>query len=325
MRWTRIGGMAALVAALAIGLALSLGLWGSWTASAQDTFIVNDDTAPAIRRLRRARLPERQDIETVIDDDRCRRRRHAGPVPGHLQGRRRRHRGGGQEAHHRGPGRPPTGIEIVIQVPAAGTDGLAIKATGVTIRHLKLGGPAVATATTASRSMPATRTIEDVESNRLGRRHRRLLDERRHYPGQPHPRQSSRTAYSSTYANNVRIAHNILDGASPFAIRIDTADLAVVEDNAIAAGIPSSTWLSAAGATFKSCATPLRPVFSVTDSSGGIDLDLPAEALVIIGGSDANANTFDGDLASGRRTTFDWPAPARPRSMPPTTTGRVAP
>src|SRR4030042_6013355 len=47
MRRTRIAGTAGLLAALAIGLALSLGLWGSWTASAQDTFTVNDDTAPA--------------------------------------------------------------------------------------------------------------------------------------------------------------------------------------------------------------------------------------------------------------------------------------
>jgi hypothetical protein len=46
MRRTRIAGIAGLLAALAIGLALSLGLWGSWTASAQDTFIVNDDTSP---------------------------------------------------------------------------------------------------------------------------------------------------------------------------------------------------------------------------------------------------------------------------------------
>ena len=47
MTWIRISGMAALMVALAVGLALSLGLWSSWTASAQDTFIVNDDTTPA--------------------------------------------------------------------------------------------------------------------------------------------------------------------------------------------------------------------------------------------------------------------------------------
>ena len=35
--------------------------------------------------------------------------------------------------------------EIVIQVAATGTDGLAINATDVTIRHLKVDGPAVAT------------------------------------------------------------------------------------------------------------------------------------------------------------------------------------
>ena len=43
MKWTRLGGMAAFVAALAVVVALS-GLWSHWTASAQDTFIVNQDS-----------------------------------------------------------------------------------------------------------------------------------------------------------------------------------------------------------------------------------------------------------------------------------------
>ena len=47
MRWTRIGGMTALMVALAIGLALSLGVWHSWTAGAQgNTFVINDVDPP---------------------------------------------------------------------------------------------------------------------------------------------------------------------------------------------------------------------------------------------------------------------------------------
>ena len=65
MRLTRIGA-AAFIAALAIVLALSLGLWSHWTASAQDTFIVNDDTTP---RRGGCDTPDFQteDIEDAID------------------------------------------------------------------------------------------------------------------------------------------------------------------------------------------------------------------------------------------------------------------
>jgi hypothetical protein len=64
----RIGGMTALGASLAIALALSLGLWGQWTASAQDTFIVNDDTTPADGGCGAPDF-RTEDIEEAIDDD----------------------------------------------------------------------------------------------------------------------------------------------------------------------------------------------------------------------------------------------------------------
>jgi hypothetical protein len=66
MRWTRVGGMAAFMAALAIVLALCLGLWSHWTASAQDTFIVNDDTTPASDGCGTPDF-ETEDIEDAID------------------------------------------------------------------------------------------------------------------------------------------------------------------------------------------------------------------------------------------------------------------
>jgi parallel beta-helix repeat protein len=66
MRRTRIDGTAGLLAALAIGLALSLGLWGHWTASAQDTFIVNDDTSPTDGGCGAPDF-ETEDIQDAID------------------------------------------------------------------------------------------------------------------------------------------------------------------------------------------------------------------------------------------------------------------
>jgi len=69
MKWLRIGGMAALAGALAIGLALSLGLWGGWTASAQDTFVVNSDAGTGDPAPCNAPdFPSVSDIETVIED-----------------------------------------------------------------------------------------------------------------------------------------------------------------------------------------------------------------------------------------------------------------
>jgi len=70
MKWTRIGGMAAFVAAVAIGLAFSLGLWGSWTAGAAGTeYIVNSDTGVGDEAPCDAPdFPSVSDIETVIDD-----------------------------------------------------------------------------------------------------------------------------------------------------------------------------------------------------------------------------------------------------------------
>ena len=296
MKWTRIRGMAALIVTLAIGLALSLGLWGHWTASAQDTFIVNQDSgagdpapcdAPDYASV--------SDIETVIDDANV----QSGDTLVLCPGIYRAGAGGtvdvdkkltieGQETAGRD--------QIVIQVPATGTDGLAINTTGVTIRHLKVGGPAVATDIGLSVNAGDT-TIEDVEVTGwaagidVSWTNDVIIQDSHIHGNEP-------DGIFIFHANDIRIARNILDGASPFAIRIDTSDQVVVEDNTIAGGIPSD----AMAISGRSNVQVLRNTFATrlfgTDSSGGIDLDLPAEALVTIGGSDADANTFDGDLAS---------------------------
>ena len=299
MKWTRIGGMAAVAAALALVLALSLGLWGSWTASAQDTFIVNSDAGAGDPSPCDAPdFPSVSDIETVIDDASVADGDTLVLCPGiYMAGA-----GGTVEVTKKLTiqGQESVGRDqIVIQVSVAGTDGLAIYASGVTIRHLSVGGPMVFSGEDGISVNAADVTIEDVEiagwsagidvsyTNDVT-----ILDS--HF-GWNEP-----DGIALDHANNVRIARNAIDGASPFAIRIDTADMAVVEDNAMAGSIPTGSLLVVNG---RSNVKVLRNTFTTrvggTEGNEGISLDLPAEALVIIGGSDANANTFDGDLASG--------------------------
>ena len=298
MKWLRIGGMAALAGALAIGLALSLGLWGGWTASAQDTFVVNSDAGTGDPAPCNAPdFPSVSDIETVIEDTDvangdtlvlCPGTYTAGAAAGAVEVDKKLTIQGLASADR---------DQIVIQVSVAGTDGLAINTTGVTIRHLKVSGPAVFTGEDGISVNVGDATIEDVEVTGwsagidVSWTNDVTIQDSHIHGNEP-------DGIFLEYANNVRIAHNILDGASPFAIRIDTSDQAVVEDNAVASGIPSDAMVVSG----RSYVQVLRNTFATrlfgTDSSGGIYLDVPAEALVIIGGSDADANTFDGDLDS---------------------------
>jgi parallel beta-helix repeat protein len=134
----RIGGMAAFVVALAIGLAFSLGLWGSWTAGAAGTeHIVNQDTGtgdPA--PCDDPDFPSVSDIETVIDD--------ADVADGDTlilcPGTYAAGAGGTVEVDKE---LTITGLatadreDVVVQ---GSSHGFTIKADDVTIRHLKLVG-----------------------------------------------------------------------------------------------------------------------------------------------------------------------------------------
>ena len=156
MKLTRIG-VAAFIAALAIGLALAVGLWGSWTASAQDTFIVNDDTAPATDGCDTPDF-QTEDIEDAID---------SGLVAD-----------GDILMICEGTYNPPNAIEVTkdltIEGRAAanrddiaiqgtsGNDGFDISVDGVTIRHLQLTG-AGADWGIAIQSSADNNTIQDME------------------------------------------------------------------------------------------------------------------------------------------------------------------
>ena len=187
----------------------------------------------------------------------------------------------------------------------AGTDGLAINATGVTIRHLKVGGPAVASDNGISVNA-GDATIEDVEvagwaagidvfwTNDV------TIQDSQIHGNEP-------DGISLDHANNVRIARNTIVDDIAREIYIDTADQIVVEDNTMSRNIPVGSLLVVKG---RSNVNVLRNSFTThvagTESSEGIYLELPAEALVIIGGSDADANTFDGDLEANPPVGFGY-------------------
>ena len=152
MRWTRIGGMTALVVALAIGLALSLGLWGSWTASAQDTFIVNDDTIPAADGCDTPDF-ETEDIQDAIDS----------PLVAD----------GDTLVICEGTYNAPDAIEVTKKLTIEGlaaadredvvvqgsSNGFDIKADDVTMMHLKLLGPGTAGGDRGVYLMPVGPTV----------------------------------------------------------------------------------------------------------------------------------------------------------------------
>jgi hypothetical protein len=291
MKWMRIGGPAALLTVLAIGLALYLGVFDGLTAGAQgNTFVINDVNPPEVE----CGTPDytTTDINSVIalatvhDDDTlvlCEGTYQGGVVVN------KKITIAGQETVDRG--------DVVIQVSAAGTDGLTISTTGVTVRHLKLDGPAVASDNGISVNAGGA-TIEDVETTGwytgidVSWTNDAIIQDSDIHNNEP-------DGILLDHANNVRIAHNTIENYARNGLRIDTVDSTVVEDNTLSGGPPTEYTMYVGG---RSNVEVLRNTFTThvmgNVSTGGIDLDLPAEALVMIGASDANANTFDGDMAS---------------------------
>jgi hypothetical protein len=125
---------------LVVALASTLGLWSHWTASAQDTFIVNDDTIPTADGCGAPDF-QTEDIEDAIDSD--------------LVG------GGDTLMICEGTYSPPDAIEVtksltiegraaagrsdIVVQGSSGHHGFVVWADDVKIRHLKLAGPPGAT------------------------------------------------------------------------------------------------------------------------------------------------------------------------------------
>jgi parallel beta-helix repeat protein len=277
MGWTRIGGMTALIVALAIGLALSLGFWGHWTASAQDTFIVNDDTAPAEGGCDTPDF-ETEDIQDAID---------SGLVAD-----------GDTLVICEGTYNPPDAIEVtksliiegrpgadrddIVVQGVAGDDGFAISAEDVTVRHLKLVGAGDEAGIRTLRDGDAIQDMEitgwtigvwlqGVEDN---------VVEASSIHDNPQIGVYAQVGGANTIRNN-----EVTGSTRGMHMAYEDGD--VVEGNTLSGNTLAQILLEGTNARIERN--------SITASSDGIRLyAMSAESLVIIGGSPDKANTFAG-------------------------------
>jgi hypothetical protein len=282
MKWTRIRGMVAFIAMLAIALGLSLGLWSYWTASAQDTFIVNDDTAPAADGCDTPDF-QTEDIEDAID---------SGLVAD-----------GDTLMICEGTYNPPNEIEVTKSLTiegraAADRDNIAIQGSspgfvisvdGVTIRHLKLVGAGADEGINILAGAD-NNTIQDMEITawdigvQTGDAQGNVIETSEIHTNAD----AGITAQDgeSTVIQNNDITDNTNNG-----VNIETEDGAVVDSNSL-----SGNGLAQIQVIGRSLVSIIRNQIDTTGTtSDGIYMgNLPAEALVKIGGSADMANTFTG-------------------------------
>ena len=280
MRFTRIGA-AAFIAALAIVLALSLGLWSHWTASAQDTFIVNDDTAPASDGCDTPDF-ETEDIEDAID---------SGLVAD-----------GDTLMICDGTYNPATAIEVTKDLTiegraaadrgnvaiqgTAGNDGFVISVDGVTIRHLKLTG-AAADRGIAIQSNADNNTVQDVEITAwnigviTGDAQGNVIETSDIHDNTDAGIQNQ--GGENTVIRNNEITDNASNGIS-----VEGEDGALVDSNTLSGN--GLAQIQVAGRTLVNIVRN-----QIDTASDGIYIaNVPAEALIRIGGSADMANTFTG-------------------------------
>ena len=281
MRWTRIGGTAALLAALAIVLALSLGLWSHWTASAQDTFIVNDDTTPAADGCDTPDF-QTEDIEDGID---------SGLVAD-----------GDTLVICEGTYNPPNAIEVTKELTIEGRaeanrddivvqgsgNGFIISVDGVTIRHMKLVG---GTDEGIKIQVGAdNNTIQDVEITAwntgvlIDAANGNIVE-----TSNVHTNIGDGLDLNSGARNVVR--NNDIKDNDNYGIEFSAEDELLVEDNKLSGNAEGQ--IEVVG---NNQVRIQRNRIDTTDStSNGISLwAVPAEALIKIGGSADMANTFAG-------------------------------
>jgi parallel beta-helix repeat protein len=287
MRLRRIGGMAALVVALGLGLALSLGLWSSWTAGAAPTVRwVNAAPNPATEPADCTTAPY-PDIATALAaaaaDDII--RLCEGTYPGGATINKKVTVEGRAEA---------TRADVKIEVAAAGTNGLIVAADGVTIRHLTLDGPT--SNDNGIQLNPGTddATISDVEATDWD--YGIYVDDSIGTVVEDcslHDNAEDGVLLGGGKRNTVRdneIKKNGDDG-----VYVDDADEALVEGNTISGNTNEQIEVYD-----KSHVRIHRNQIDTTSGDGiwigGVPA-VPAEAFVQIGGSPENANTFTGPFA----------------------------
>jgi len=281
MRLRRIGGMAALVVALGLGLALSLGLWSSWTASAQDTFIVNDNTTPAEDGCD---TPDYQtdDIQEAIDD---------GDVAD-----------GDTLMICDGTYSPPDSIQVTkeliiegraaadradILIESVAHDGFVVSAENVTIRHLTLEGSGTDRGIWVSDN---NATIEDVEVSDWSQGI--FLDAAEGTTVQDsdiHDNANQGIVAADGSGNTIQRNASQDNGTG---IDLEDEDEALIAENVVSGNTLEQIFLDADSAIIN--VFVLRN--QITSASDGIFIDQidRADSLIVIGGRPEDANTFSG-------------------------------
>jgi parallel beta-helix repeat protein len=279
--------MTGLIAALAVGLAVCLGLWGQWTASAQDTLVVNDDTSPADGGCDTPDF-ETQDIQDAIDSALV----ADGDTLVICPGTYTRAAVAAVEVDKQLTieGLASANREDVL-VQGHGMGGFVVSADGVTIRHLKLVASVADTDGITLESGADNNTIQDVEVTAWADGIRMQDSEDNIVETSSIHDNAGHGLYLNSGARNVVRNNEITDNNS-YGFEFADEDELVIEDNNLSGNADGQ--IEVVG---KNQVRIHRNQIDNTGagSSNGVSLwAVPAEAFVQIGGSAENANTFTG-------------------------------
>jgi len=302
MRWTRIGGTAAPIAALAIALALSLGLWNNWTASAQDTFVVNQDTGtgdPA--PCDDPDFPSVSDNETVIDDTDV----ADGDTLVLCPGTYTAGAGGAVEVNKKLTieGLATADRDDVVVQGTAGGHGFVIRADDVKIVHLKLVGPGTGGADEGIHLHDVSPTafknaefsdlevtnwntgvyIEECDDSKVGPNNK------------IHANAAGVTILGGPHGGQRdMVFNNEIGPNAATGINLEQVDEAYVQENTLAGNVAAQI-----AVTGESNVLIWNNNIQATTSFGVLVASDTADTLVQIGGSPQRTNNFTGTLAAG--------------------------
>jgi hypothetical protein len=275
-----------------VGLAVCLGLWGQWTASAQDTFIVNDDTAPAddgcgTPDFETDDIQDAIDSSLVADGDRliiC-----EGIYVGDVTVAKSLTIEGREGADR-------ADVRIEVSGFDAG-DGLIVEANGVTVRHLTVDG-----------SQPSAGIVSVVPDPGPGYDHLTLtdLEVTDWHDGVFLAYAQDTVIEESEFRDELGVVmrhgtrnvvrNNETRGPCRNGLNVDAEDQLLAEGNRLE-GCQDAQIDISGDTQARILRNEIVPRPAGEGGGSGIRIkDVPAESLVQIGGSENDANTFSGDF-----------------------------
>jgi parallel beta-helix repeat protein len=279
--------MTGFIVALAVGLAVCLGLWGQWSASAQDTLVVNDDTAPADGGCGAPDF-ETQDIQDAIDSALV----ADGDTLVICPGTYTRAAVAAVEVNKQLTieGLASANREDVL-LEGHGLGGFMVTVDEVTIRHLKLVASVADVDGITIASGADNNTVQDVEVMSWADGIRMQDSEDNIVETSSIHDNAGHGLYLTSGARNVVRNNEITDNNS-YGFEFADEDELVIEDNKLSGNADGQ--IEVVGNNH------VRIHRNQIDNTGagssnGVSLwAVPAEAFIQVGGSAENANTFTG-------------------------------